>query len=73
MTVYNGGKRAEDVERARLKDHPFLNATPAQIDAWFTQNVTNLAQARDALRTLTKIVLLLTQRVGVTNDSGNGQ
>jgi hypothetical protein len=32
------------------------NATPAQIDAWFVANMTNLAQARVVIATLTKLL-----------------
>lgn len=34
------------------------SATPAQIDTWLTNNVTNLAQARTVLGTILKLIAL---------------
>lgn len=45
------GRRAQIV--GRLK-----NATPAQIDNWVAANVTNLAQARDVLADILKLLAL---------------
>jgi len=39
-----------------------LNATPAQIDAWFAANVTTVASARAALIILAKAVAILGRR-----------
>jgi hypothetical protein len=38
-------------------------ATPAQIDAWLTANVTNIATARDVLKTLLLAVRSLNERI----------
>lgn len=40
----------------------FVAMTPAQVDAWITANVTNLATATNALRILAKIVLVIARR-----------
>ena len=36
-----------------------LNATPAQIDAWFANNATTVAQQRAAMIILTKIIAII--------------
>ena len=65
-----GAYRAEVSVRAITETHATLDgdarwtavraATPAQIDAWLTANVTNLAQARDVL----KLLLLAVRKLG---------
>ena len=46
-----------------LRGDPALQAlrarTPAQVDAWIDANVTTLAQAREVLKTLARIVALI--------------
>lgn len=39
------------------------NVTPAQIDAYFDTNVTTVAQAREALKKLAKIVVLIARQI----------
>ena len=45
-------------ERVRLKVHRLMTASPAQIDAYVDANVTDLASAREFLKTLAKLVVL---------------
>lgn len=56
-------EQIEDQEaRTALSAHAILNATPAQIDNYIDNNVTDLASAREALKLLAKIAILGMQR-----------
>ena len=52
------GKDEETAERARLRRQAILNATPAQIDAYIENNVTDLASAKEVLKIIAKIAIL---------------
>ena len=56
----NARVAADEIERANLKESgplmAFVNMTPAEIAAWITANVNNLADAKLALALLAKIV-----------------
>lgn len=49
--------------KAYAKLNALKNMTPAQVDAWVTANVTNLAQAQDAIKTLAIGVSILARRL----------
>lgn len=55
----------KDAEAARI--HEKLSAlkskTPAQVEAWVESNVNNLAEAKDALKTLAVAVCILARRI----------
>lgn len=57
----------DDVDATSAKAYPKLVAmmamTPAQIQTWVTANVTNLAQAQDAIMTLATAVSILARRL----------
>ncbi len=57
---------ADDADRGIVRADAQVRAlvamTPAQIDAWMTTNVTNLAQARTVLTRLAQIVAVLLRR-----------
>jgi hypothetical protein len=59
VTVQSAVEAARDLDPrwAAIK-----SATPAQIDAWLTANVTNIATARDVLKTLLLAVRVLHER-----------
>jgi hypothetical protein len=48
---------------AYTKLNALKNMTPAQVQAWVTGNVTNLAQAQDAIMTLAIAVSILARRL----------
>lgn len=58
-------KDLEDAQAARTyaKLVALRNMSPAQVQAWVTANVTNLAQARDAIETLAVAVSVLARRL----------
>ena len=58
-------KNATDAEAARSygKLTALKQMTPAQVQAWVTANVTNLAQAQDAIATLAIGVSVLARRI----------
>jgi hypothetical protein len=66
-TARKQAQTENDADLATLKGNNvlmnFLSMTPAQIDAWVAANVTNLAEARNALALLAKIVNLGLRRV----------
>ncbi len=62
MTKIVGSKSDDDDARERMSRHPLLSATPAQIDAWIDNNVTDLASAKQALKVLAKAVSLGARR-----------
>ena len=49
--------------KAHVKLNALKNMTPAQIQAWVAANVTNLAQAQDAIATLAVGVGILARRI----------
>jgi hypothetical protein len=56
MTNYIATKPEDEATRERMSRHPLLNATPAQIETWVDNNVTDLASAKEALKLLAKAV-----------------
>ena len=60
-------KLADDADmsaaRAHVKLHALSIMTPAQVQAWVSANVTNLAQAQDAISTLAVAVSILARRL----------
>jgi hypothetical protein len=59
--------RQDELDARAAKAYPKLQAllsmTPAQIQAWVVANVTNLAQAQDAISTLATAVGVLARRL----------
>jgi len=57
----------DDIDAAAARQYAKLRAlvgmTPAQVQAWVTANVTNLAQAQDAIMTLAIAVSILARRI----------
>jgi hypothetical protein len=57
----------DQIDAAAAKEYARLQAlmgmTPAQVQAWVTANVTNLAQAQDAISTLAIAVSVLARRL----------
>lgn len=51
-------EREKSDERAQLRRHQIANATPAQIDNYIDNNVTDLESAKDVLKLLAKFVIL---------------
>lgn len=49
--------------KAYTKLQALMNMTPAQVQAWVQANVTNLAQAQDAITTLAIAVSRLARRI----------
>lgn len=58
-------KNAADVAAAKnyAKLTALRNMTPAQVQSWVAANVTNLAQAQDAIATLAVAVSVLSRRL----------
>lgn len=58
-------KEHDDLTAAKLdaKLNIIKNMTPAEIQTWMTANVTNLAQARDVLTSMAKIIAILSRRL----------
>jgi len=54
-------KTEEEVDRAAIRRHAILNATPRQIDNYIENNVTDLASAKEALKLIAKLVILRPQ------------
>jgi hypothetical protein len=56
-----------NVDRVEAKNYSKLvalkNMTPAQVQAWCAANITNLAQAKDAITTLAVAVSVLARRL----------
>lgn len=69
--VYTGAdipvKSQEQLDKEAAKGYAKLNAlaamTPAQIQTWVDANVTNLAQAQDAIKTLAIAVSILARQL----------
>jgi hypothetical protein len=72
ITVDATKKAALEADRLRLTDiendagtvalrNRLATATNAQIDTWFDQNVTTLAQARAAQKAMAKLIALLSR------------
>jgi hypothetical protein len=70
ITVDATKKAALDAQRERLTDiqndagtvalrNRLATATNAQIDTWFDQNVTTLAQSRAALKAMAKLLAMV--------------
>jgi hypothetical protein len=58
-------KEQADLAAAKLdaKLNAIKNMTAAEIQTWMTANVTNLAQARDVLTSMAKIIAILLRRL----------
>ena len=58
-------KNSEDSEAARQYDKlkNLIQMSPAEVKAWVAANVTNLAQAQDAIATLAVAVSVLGRRI----------
>lgn len=58
-------KEAQDIAAAKAyaKLNALKNMSPAQVQAWVAANVTNLAQAQDAIATLAIAVSILARRL----------
>lgn len=63
--VAASAKNKQDVAAANayVKLNALKTMTPAQVQAWVTANVTNLAQAQDAIATLAVAVSILARRL----------
>lgn len=63
--VYTPDKDAEDAEAAKSysKLKALIDMSPAQVQTWVTANVTTLAQAQDAIKTLAIAVSILARKL----------
>ena len=63
MTQYTAAKTDDEDQRERLTRHALFTATPAQIDTWVDDNVTDLDSAKEALKILAKAVAFGVRKV----------
>ena len=67
LSMDNAARLAEESDIAAAKANAKLTAlkgmTPAQVQTWVANNVTNLSQAQDAIATLAVAVSILARRM----------
>jgi hypothetical protein len=66
-TIFERPKTADEIDREAVEAYPKLTtlktSTPAQVQAWVDANVTDLASAKDAIKTLAVAVGFLARKL----------
>ncbi len=60
---FDGQKDDTTAEIKRLHDHPLMNKTSAEIDAYIDANINDMAAVKQHLKVLTKAVAILFRKL----------
>jgi len=62
MTTLNKTIAGEELEQQDTWADTFLSKTPQEVDDWIATNVNDLASAKNVLRKLARVVVILAKR-----------